>query len=428
MKEQRKESRTKRFFKIFGPGVVTGAADDDPSGIATYLQTGAQFGYGQLWTALFLLPLMIAVQEASARIGAVKGKGIAAVVKEHFGKPVLFLVVSLILIANIINLGVDLGAMAAAANLLVPIPFDLLTVMFTAVILFLEIYVNYRPYARILKWLSLSLLAYPLTLFVVHQPWGEIIRATFLPHLEFNLPFLFIITGVVGTTISPYMFFWQASEETEEAREEHLINDDGTVSMNHRFMRRLRLDNLIGMVASQIATWSIIVTTATVLHGNGIFDIHSAAQAAAALEPLVSSFGNAGLIAKFIFAARVIGLGLLAVPVLAGSAAYALSEALGWKYGLDKKLKDAPGFYAIIIVATLIGLSLNFLGVNPIKALIYTAVMNGIVCVPLLFIIGKIAGSQKIMGNYASGLVSKIFVWLTFGVTLVAAVSLLFVL
>ena len=420
-------TRIKKTGSSLGPGIITGAADDDPSGIATYSQTGAQFGYGQLWTALFLLPLMTAVQEASARIGAVKGKGIAAVVKEHFGKPVLFLVVSLILIANIINLGVDLGAMAAAANLLVPIPFALLTVMFTAVILFLEIYVNYRPYARILKWLSLSLLAYPLTLFVVHQPWGEIIRATFLPHLEFNLPFLFIITGVVGTTISPYMFFWQASEETEEAREEHLINDDGTVSMNHRFMRRLRLDNLIGMVASQIATWSIIVTTATVLHGNGIFDIHSAAEAAAALEPLVSSFGNAGLIAKFIFAAGVIGLGLLAVPVLAGSAAYALSEALGWKYGLDKKLKDAPGFYAIIIIATLIGLSLNFLGVNPIKALIYTAVMNGIVCVPLLFIIGKIAGSQKIMGNYASGLVSKIFVWLTFGVTLVAAVSLLFV-
>ena len=420
-------TRIKKTGSSLGPGIITGAADDDPSGIATYSQTGAQFGYGQLWTALFLLPLMIAVQEASARIGAVKGKGIAAVVKEHFGKPVLFLVVGLILIANIINLGVDLGAMAAAANLLVPIPFALLTVMFTAVILFLEIYVNYRPYARILKWLSLSLLAYPLTLFVVHQPWGEIIRATFLPHLEFNLPFLFIITGVVGTTISPYMFFWQASEETEEAREEHLINDDGTVSMNHRFMRRLRLDNLIGMVASQIATWSIIVTTATVLHGNGIFDIHSAAEAAAALEPLVSSFGNAGLIAKFIFAIGVIGLGLLAVPVLAGSAAYALSEALGWKYGLDKKLKDAPGFYAIIIIATLIGLSLNFLGVNPIKALIYTAVMNGIVCVPLLFIIGKIAGSQKIMGNYASGPVSKIFVWLTFGVTLVAAVSLLFV-
>ncbi len=420
-------TRIKKTGSSLGPGIITGAADDDPSGIATYSQTGAQFGYGQLWTALFLLPLMIAVQEASARIGAVKGKGIAAVVKEHFGKPVLFLVVGLILIANIINLGVDLGAMAAAANLLVPIPFALLTVMFTAVILFLEIYVNYRPYARILKWLSLSLLAYPLTLFVVHQPWGEIIRATFLPHLEFNLPFLFVITGVVGTTISPYMFFWQASEETEEAREEHLINDDGTVSMNHRFMRRLRLDNLIGMVASQIATWSIIVTTATVLHGNGVFDIRSAAQAAAALEPLVSSFGNAGLIAKFIFAAGVIGLGLLAVPVLAGSAAYALSEALGWKYGLDKKLKDAPGFYAIIIIATLIGLSLNFLGVNPIKALIYTAVMNGIVCVPLLFIIGKIAGSQKIMGNYASGPVSKIFVWLTFGVTLVAAVSLLFV-
>jgi len=419
-------TKIKKTGSSLGPGIITGAADDDPSGIATYSQTGAQFGYGQLWTAIFLLPLMIAVQEASARIGAVKGKGIAAVVKEYFGKPVLFLVIGLILVANIINLGVDLGAMAAAANLLIPVPFVLLTIIFTVIILLIEIYTSYRPFARALKWLSLSLLAYPLTVLFVRQPWLQILKATFLPHLEFNLAFLFIITGVVGTTISPYMFFWQASEEIEEAREEHLIREDGTVFMNHHFMKRLRLDNLIGMVASQIATWSIIVTTATVLHGNGILDIKTAADAARALEPLVSSFPNAGLIAKSIFAIGVIGLGLLAVPVLAGSAAYALSEALGWKYGLDRKLKEAPGFYAIIITATLVGLGLNFLGINPIQALVYTAVLNGIVCVPLLFIIGKIAGSKKIMGNYASGLSSKIFVWLAFGVTLVAAVSLLF--
>ena len=419
-------TRIKKTGSSLGPGIITGAADDDPSGIATYSQSGAQFGYGQLWTVIFLLPLMVAVQEASARIGAVKGKGIAAVVKEHFGKRVLFIVIGLILVANIINLGVDLGAMAAAANLLVPIPFTLLTIFFSATILFLEIYTSYRPYARILKWLSLSLLAYPLTLFVVHQPWLQIVKATFLPHIEFNLAFLFITTAVVGTTISPYMFFWQASEEIEEAREERLIHKDGTVLMNHHFMTRLRLDNLIGMIASQIATWSIIVTTATVLNGKGILDIRSAADAAAALEPLVSSFPNAGFIAKFIFAVGVIGLGLLAVPVLAGSASYALSEALGWRHGLDKKLKEAPGFYAIIIAATLIGLSLNFLGIDPIKALVYTAVINGIVCIPLLFIIAKIAASKKIMGNYASGKVSKILVWLAFGVILVAAVSLLF--
>ena len=392
-------TRIKKTGSSLGPGIITGAADDDPSGIATYSQSGAQFGYGQLWTVIFLLPLMVAVQEASARIGAVKGKGIAAVVKEHFGKRVLFIVIGLILVANIINLGVDLGAMAAAANLLVPIPFTLLIIFFSAAILFLEIYTSYRPYARILKWLSLSLLAYPLTLFIVRQPWIQIVKATFLPHIEFNLAFLFIITGVVGTTISPYMFFWQASEEIEEAREERLIHKDGTVLMNHHFMKRLRLDNLVGMIASQIATWSIIVTTATVLNGKGILDIRSAADAAAALEPLVSSFPNAGFIAKFIFAVGIIGLGLLAVPVLAGSAAYALSEALGWRHGLDKKLKEAPGFYAIIITATLIGLSLNFIGINPIKALVYAAVINGIVCIPLLFIIAKIASSQKIMGN-----------------------------
>lgn len=399
-----------------GPGLITGAADDDPSGIATYSQTGAQYGYGQLWTAVFLLPLMIAVQEASARIGAVKRQGIAAVIKENYGHRVLYPVVALILIANILNLGADLGAMAAAAKLIIPLPTVLLTVLFAATILLLEIFTSYHTYARVLKWLSLTLLAYPLTVLVVHIPFLEVIKATLIPHLEFNLGFAFILTGVIGTTISPYMFFWQASEENEEVREQHFSKS---------FLKRLRIDNFIGMIASQVATWSIIVVAATVLNRNGITNINSATDAAKALEPLVSSFPNAGSIAKTIFALGIVGLGLLSVPILSGSAAYALAEAVNWRSGFNRKLGQAPGFYSVIIIATIIGMLINFVGIDPIRALIYVAVINGVLSVPLIFFIGKIAGSQKIMGQYASGRLSKSLVWLTFFATLASVASLL---
>lgn len=413
--------------KTIGPGVITGAADDDPSGIATYSQTGAQFGYGQLWTVLFLLPLMVAVQEASARIGAVKGKGIAAVIKENYGQKILYSVIFLILIANTINLGADIGAMAAAARLIWPLSVTVLVLAFTAVILILEIFTSYRSYARLLKWLSLTLLAYPLTVLIIKAPLGEILKATFVPHLEINLGFLFILTGVIGTTISPYMFFWQASEEIEEAREAHLLGDNGKVNLSPDFIKRLRLDNLIGMVMSQIATWSIIVVAATVLNHSGILKITSAADAARALEPLVQSFPNAGFIAKIIFAVGVIGLGLLSVPVLSGSAAYALAEAFGWRSGLDRKLNQAPGFYAVIIAATLLGLVMNFIGLDPIHALIYAAVFNGVVSVPLLFLIARISGNPRIMGKYTSGRISSALIWLTFVVSALSALSLFLV-
>lgn len=412
--------------RTLGPGLITGAADDDPSGIATYSQTGAQFGYSQLWIAVFLLPLMVAVQEASARIGAVKGKGIAAVIKDYFGKPVLYLVIFLILVANTINLGVDLGAMAASANLLLPLPSIIYILFFALIILFLEIFASYHSYAKVLKWLSLSLLAYPLTLLVVRIPWPGVIKSTLVPHFEFNLPFLFVFTGVLGTTISPYMFFWQASEEIEEVREEHLLVS-GMVRMKNWFMKRLRIDNFIGMFSSQVATWCIIVVTATVLHQAGITDIRSAADAARALEPLVRNFPNSGLIAKSIFAAGVIGLGLLSIPVLSGSAAYALSEAFGWRHGLDKKLKQAPGFYAVIILATIVGIFINLLGIDPIRALVYTAVINGIIAIPLIFLIARIAESEKVMGEYRSGLLSRILVWICFFGMGLAGLSLLFV-
>lgn len=400
----------KKVSGILGPGVITGAADDDPSGIATYSQTGAQFGYGLLWTALFMLPFQTGVQEVCARIGAVTGKGIASVVREHYSKTILYVVVLLLLIANTLNI----GAMAASAQLLLPLPFVVFPVVFTAFMLLLEIFLSYKVYARVLKWLVFSLLAYPLTVFIVTQPWATILKSTFVPQIEFNFPFLFIITGVLGTTISPYMFFWQASEEVEEERTAHLIGRDGIPRISWRFIHNLRIDTIVGMVFSEVATWSIIVVAATVLHTHGITDIKTSADAAKALEPLVHTFPNAGYVAKVIFAIGIIGLGLMSIPVLAGSAAYAFTEVFRWNEGLDQKLIKAWGFYGVITVATLIGLLLNFVGIDPVKALVYTAVINGMVAVPLIFIIALIARNKTIMGKYKSGWFSNVLMWSTF--------------
>ena len=407
------KQKIKKLSGIVGPGIITGAADDDPSGIATYSQTGAQFGYGQLWTILFMLPLMTAVQEACARIGAVTGKGIAAVIKEHYSKKVLFLAVFLVLFANTINIGADIGAMAAAAQLIIPIPFAVLALGFTAVILTLEIFVSYKNYSKLLKWLTLALLSYVATVFIVEQPWVEILKATFIPHFEFTFAFVFIITGLLGTTISPYMFFWEASEEVEEEHRRHLIHN-GKPRLGKDFMKKLRLDNFLGMLSSQIASWCMIVVAATVLNKNGVLNIATAADAARALEPLVQTFPYAGFLAKVIFAVGVIGLGMLAVPVLSASASYAISEAFNWREGLNLKLKRAHGFYGVITIATLIGLIINFIGIDPVQALVLAAVINGVVAVPLIFIIAKIAASEKIMGEHKSGKLSKIFVWLAF--------------
>jgi NRAMP (natural resistance-associated macrophage protein)-like metal ion transporter len=423
-----KLSKIKKFFKIFGPGVVTGAADDDPSGIATYTQTGAKFGYGQLWTAVAMLPLMVAIQEACARIGAVNGRGLAAVIKENYSKKVLYAAVLLVVVANTINIGADIGAIAAATQLLIPVNFVILTLGFTALILVLEIFTSYRVYSRILKWLALTLLAYPLTLFIIDKPWPTILSATFLPHIELNFEFFFIITAVLGTTISPYMFFWQAGQEVEEERAQHLLSRYGKPRIGKSFIRNLRIDNFIGMLFSEFATWSIIVVAAAVLHQNGITNVESAADAAKALEPLVQNFPHAGFLAKLIFATGIIGLGLLGIPVLSGSAAYALSEAFNMKEGLNLKLKKAHGFYGVITIATLIGLMINFIGIDPIKALVFTAVFNGVAAVPLIFLIARIARNRKIMGEYRSGWLSNSIVWITFVVMLASAVAMFYTL
>lgn len=371
---------------------------------------------------------MIAVQEACARIGLVTGKGIAAVVKEKYNKKMLYLVVGIVLVANVINIGADIGAMAAAANLILPLPFVVWTLLFTASILILEIFTSYQVYARILKWLAISLLAYPITIFIIDMPWMEVIKSSIIPHFEFTVAFVFIITGVLGTTISPYMFFWEASQEVEEIKAKKSFHK-ATYQVSKSAINKMRLDNSTGMIISEITTWSIMVVAGAVLHKAGVKDINTAADAAKALEPLVSSFPHAGFLAKLIFAIGIIGLGLLAVPVLSGSAAYAVAEAVNWESGLNLKLKKAHGFYGVITIATIIGWCINFIGIDPVKALVYSAVLNGIAAVPLVFLIAKIASDKKIMGENCSGATSKILVWLTFfgmGVTAVALFVLLF--
>lgn len=403
----------KKLFKIAGPGLITGAADDDPSGIATYMQAGAQFGLKQLWTAVFMLPFMIAVQQSCAKIGAVTGKGIAEVIKEHYGKKLLYTLVGLLLIANTINIGADIGAMSAAAELIIPINYQILAVLFAIIILLLEIFTSYKVYAHILKWLALSLLAYPLTALIVANSWGILLKETFHFSFEFSFEYLFIITGVFGTTISPYMFFWQASEEVEEEKSHHLLTKLNAPKISKNFLRRLRLDNALGMIVSEIATWSIIVVGALVLHNNGIFNVDSAADAAKAIEPLVNTFPNAGFLAKVIFATGIIGLGLLSVPVLSGSVSYAISETFNFKEGLNLKFKKAHGFYGVIIIATLIGLLLNFIGINPVKALVYAAVLNGVLSVPLLVMIARISNNKNIMGKYKNHFPTNVLLYAT---------------
>ena len=413
-----------KYLRSLGPGFISGAADNDPAGIATYTQVGAQFGYGQLWTVIFALPLLTATQDACARIGAVTGKGLAAIIKDNYSAKVLYAAVFLILIANTINIGADLGAIVAAAKLIIPLPFIVIMFAFISLILILEIFTSYKTYAKYLKWLAFLSLSYLVTVFIVHEPWGNIVKATFIPHFEFSFAFIFIIVGNMGTTIAPYLFFWETSQEVEEDKEHHLIKKDKRVLHPAARISKIRFDNAVGMFSSQIVTWSIIVLSATVLHAHGITDLKTAADAAKALEPLVHTFPNAGFIAKLIFAVGIISAGLLVIPVLSGSVSYALSETLNWKEGLNIKLTRAPKFYAVIIIVMLIGLITNFLGVDPIKLLIYTSVLNGIAAVPLLFLISKIARNEKIMHEHKSGLIVSTLIWITFLVMAFAAIAL----
>jgi NRAMP (natural resistance-associated macrophage protein)-like metal ion transporter len=394
----------RHLLGILGPGLITGAADDDPSGIATYSQTGAQFGYGQLWTAAWMLPLVTGVQEACGRIGNVTGQGLARNIKNRYSLRTLRLLVTLLAVANVINIGADIGALGASAGLIIHIPAAALMVIFTLLILTLEITVSYRRYAKVLKWLTVSLLAYPITAFFVPEPWGIIARATFVPHIQFSATFFYVITAVIGTTITPYMFFWQASQEVEE--------NQGRPAK--RTLRDLRTDNAIGMIISQAVAWFIIITAATVLHTAHITTINTAADAARALEPLVRTFPHSGEIAQGLFALGIVSLGMLAIPVMAGSTSYALSEARGQKEGLDLTPKQGRYFYGVIAASMLTGLALNFTGVNPIRALVFAAVFNGIIAIPLIWFIDRIAADRGTMGQARSGWLSRTILLLTF--------------
>jgi NRAMP (natural resistance-associated macrophage protein)-like metal ion transporter len=399
-----------------GPGFITGAADDDPSGIATYAQTGAVFGYSQLWLVWATCPSMIVIQQMCGRIGMVTGKGLAGVILEHYSKKVLYVSVLLLVIANTINIGADLGAMASSAQMLIGLPFFLWLILITGSIIVLEIFVPYKTYSRILKYLTLTLFSYFLAAFVVKIDWNVVFHSLLTPHIEFSANYLLNIVAVLGTTISPYLFFWQASEEVEEEVMNGQISDIGAEKplVTQKGITESIWDTRIGMFTSQIIMIFIIVITAATLHAGGATTIQTASQAAEALRPL------AGNLAYLLFAIGIIGTGLLAVPVLAGASAYAVAETVGIKEGLGKKLYSAPGFYAVIAISTLVGMSLDWLGINPMKALYYTAVLNGLAAPPLMALVIIISNREDIMGQFVNSKASNIIGWM---ITLIMALA-----
>ena len=396
-----------RFLQRLGPGLVTGAADDDPSGIASYSQAGAQFGYGMLWSMFFTLPLMIGIQTVSARIGRVTGHGLAANVRRHYPAWLLYTIVGLLLVANTVNIAADLGAMAAALQLLIGGPAHLYIVFFGLLSLGLQVFIPFPRYAPVLKALTLSLFAYVGTVFVVEVPWSQVLVHTFMPDLAFRPDYFFTLVAVFGTTISPYLFFWQASQEVEEQRAapgEEPLREAPEQAADH--LRRIKIDTYVGMTFSNVVAYFIILTTAVTLHAHGISDIQTSAQAAEALRPIAGEF------AFLLFAAGIVGTGMLAVPILGGSAAYAVAESFRWPIGLGLKLMDGLGFYGILIAATLVGVALNFTSIDPVKALIWAAVINGVISVPIMAVMMLMAVRPEIMGRFVVRKRLKVLGWI----------------
>ncbi len=405
------------LLRGLGPGLITGAADDDPSGIATYSQVGAQFGFGLSWIMLFSLPFMIVIQEISARIGCVTGRGIAENLRRHYPRWLVRSVVVLLLAANVINLGADLGAMGAALRLLLGGDARLYTVAFGIVCTVAEIFISYARYARFLKWLTLSLFAYVAVVFTVRLDWGEALRATFVPHLALDAASVTALVAVLGTTISPYLFFWQSSLEVEDrlrrgARPLCVTPCDAPAQF-----ARIRIDTATGMAVSNLIAIFIIYATAATLHASGVTDIQTSSQAAEALRPIAGQF------AFVVFATGIVGTGLLAVPVLAGSGAYALSEALRWREGLDRRLLQAKSFYAAIAASTLCGVMLNFTSLDPVKALYWSAVVNGVLAAPVMAAIMLVASNGRIMGRLTLSPAMRIAGWLATLIMLGASIG-----
>jgi NRAMP (natural resistance-associated macrophage protein)-like metal ion transporter len=405
------------WFQKLGPGLITGAADDDPSGIATYSQAGAQFGFGLLWMTLLTYPLMVSIQLVSARIGRVTGHGLATNIRQHYPPWLLYSVVVLLLVANTINIAADVSAMGDALTLLVGGPAKIYTTAFGLASLLLQVFVPYHRYVRVLKWLTLALLAYVGTVFAVHIPWTDVFKGTFWPHLTLSSGYITTLVAVFGTTVSPYLFFWQASEEVEEQHAtpgaKPLIKAPEQARAN---FRRIKLDTLIGMGFSNLIAFFIMLTTAVTLHTQGVTDIQTSAQAASALRPIAGDFAFA------LFSLGIIGTGLLAIPVLAGSAAYAMAGTFKWRNSLELPPSRAKGFYTIIAVSTLIGIAIGFLPVDPIKALFWSAVINGVISVPIMGVMLLMAADRKVMGQFVMSTRLRWLGWITAALMGVAVV------
>jgi Mn2+/Fe2+ NRAMP family transporter len=400
-----------------GPGLITGVADDDPSGIATYSQAGAQFGLNMLWTMPVAFPLMAAVQSMCARIGRVTGKGLAANIKQAFPPIVLRSVVLLLLVANVLNIAADVAVMGEVAELVTGLDRHLMTGVFVIGTLLLQVFIPYHRYVAFLKWLTLSLLAYAAVLFTVHVPWGQVALRTVWPHFTLNAAAAAVVVGVFGTTISPYLFFWQASEEVEDMRsgkgEKSLIQNPDAAGVE---LRRIRWDTWSGMFYSNVTAYFIILATAVTLHAAGITNVDTAAKAAGALRPLAGDF------AFLLFATGILGVGLIGVPVLAGSGAYALCEAMDWKWGLERKATDARGFYGVITISVLAGLVIQYSPISPMKALFWSAVINGVVAVPLMAVIILLVSKKSVMGDFVASRPIVLLGWLATALMGVAAV------
>ena len=411
--------KIKKILKLIGPGFITGAADDDPSGIATYSQTGSIFGYSQLWTAIFSFPFMSFIQEICGRIGLTTGMGLSGVIRKHYSKKILYISVFILFFANTINIGADLGAMASSAQLIFDLPYIFWIILITGLIIVLEVFVSYAIYARFLKYLTLSLFSYIFTALIVKQDWFQIFKSTIIPQISFSKDYMLNIVAILGTTISPYLFFWQADEEVEEEVKRHKLISmgKGKPHVTKADIKELRLDTIIGMFFSNVVMFFVIVTTASTLGASGIKNIETASQAAQALRPI------AGNLAYLLFTAGIIGTGFLAVPILAGSASYAISEAFGWKTGLANRFSQAKPFYFVIALAIVVGFVVQFLPIKPFQLLYYTAVLNGICAPILLILIMKISGNKQIMGERTNSSISSIMGWL---ITFIMAGSAIF--
>ena len=413
-------STLRDWTRQLGPGLITGAADDDPSGIATYSQAGAQFGFLTLWTIVFTYPLMVGIQLVSARIGRVTGHGLASNIGRHFPRPVVYGIVSLLLIANTINIAADIAAMGESLQLIVGGPPHVYAIVFGVTCLLLQVFLTYQRYVRYLKWLTLALLSYVALVLTIEIPWSEVAKHSLTPHFSLTTEYLTVIVAVFGTTISPYLFFWQASQEVEELTADPAANALAQAPEGaEEHLRRIKIDTYLGMAFSNIVAFCIILGTAATLNAAGVTDIQTSAQAASALRPLAGNF------AFLLFALGIIGTGLIAVPVLAGSAAYAVAEIFEWKRGLDLKLLEAREFYTIIAFATLGGVALDFSPMDPIRALFWSAVVNGVIAVPIMVVMMLLADDRKVMAGFTVTRWLKALGWLATG-TMAAAVAAMF--